>query len=67
MSVALAAAGLAWWPAALLFAGLTVRSVWVPRTDAKPLQFGMGEVAASVLVLVVALWLPSTLAVAGAA
>ncbi|MFD6093827.1 YwiC-like family protein [Oerskovia sp. NPDC060338] len=67
VSAALAAAGLAWWPAALLFAGLTVRAVWVPRTEAKPLQFGMGEVAASVLVLVVALWLPSTLAVAGAA
>lgn len=66
-AVALAAAGLAWWPAVVLFAGLTARAVWVPRTDAKPLQFGMGEVAASVLLLVVALALPATLMVAGSA
>ncbi|TGJ95295.1 hypothetical protein DLJ96_17030, partial [Actinotalea fermentans ATCC 43279 = JCM 9966 = DSM 3133] len=57
-SAALAAAGLAWWPVAVLFAGLTVRAVWVPRTEATPMQFGMGEVAASVLVAVVVLVLP---------
>ncbi|MFJ2299412.1 YwiC-like family protein [Oerskovia paurometabola] len=64
-SAALAAAGLVWWPAGVLFAGLTVRAVWVPRTAAKPLQFGMGEVVASVLVAVVALVLPQTSEVAG--
>ena len=66
VSVALALAGLAWWPAAVLFAGLTARAVWVPRTAARPMQFGMGEVAASLLVLVVALLLPVTSAAVGA-
>ncbi|GAA3219597.1 hypothetical protein GCM10010488_19440 [Oerskovia jenensis] len=65
--VALAAAGLAGWPAAVLFAGLAARAVWVPRTAATPLQFGLGEVAASVLVTVVALALPATSEAAGAA
>ncbi|MFF3064237.1 YwiC-like family protein [Oerskovia sp. NPDC057915] len=65
-SAALAAAGLVWWPAAVLFAGLTVRASWVPRTEATPMQFGMGEVAASVLVMVVVLVLPTTYDGAGA-
>lgn len=61
-AAALAAAGLVWWPAAALFAVLTVRAVRVPRTEATPMQFGMGEVAASVLVTVVVLVLPQTFA-----
>ena len=65
--VALVAAGLAGWPAAVLFAGLAARAVWVPRTAATPLQFGLGEVAASVLVTVVALALPATYEAAGSA
>ncbi|MBD7951127.1 YwiC-like family protein [Oerskovia rustica] len=64
-SAALAAAGLVWWPAAALFAGLTVRAVWVPRTQATPMQFGMGEVVASVLVTVVVLVLPQTFEAVG--
>jgi hypothetical protein len=61
-AVALAGAGLAWQPAVVLFAALTARAVWVPRTAAKPMAFGMGEVAASALVTVVALTLPATFA-----
>ncbi|MFE4464498.1 YwiC-like family protein [Oerskovia sp. NPDC056781] len=64
-SAALAAAGLVWWPAATLFAGLTVRALWVPRTEATPMQFGMGEVAASVLVTVLVLVLPQTFEAVG--
>ena len=62
---ALAAAGLVWWPAALLFAALTVRAAGVPRTAATPLQFGLGEVAASVVVTAVALVLPGMSGTAG--
>ena len=40
---------------AVVIALLTVRAWWVPRTAAKPLQFGLGEFAASVVVGVVAL------------
>lgn len=64
-SVALAAAGLVWWPAVVLFAVLTVRALWVPRTGATPMQFGMGEVAASVLVTAVVLVLPQTFEAGG--
>lgn len=48
-------AGPWWWAAAIVFALLTVRAWWVPRTAAKPLQFGLGEFAASVVVGLVAL------------
>lgn len=66
VSGSLAVAGLAWWPAAVLFAGLTARAVWVPRTAARPMQFGMGEVAASVVVTALGLALPATFAAVGA-
>ena len=50
-----AGVGQAWWPTAAVFALLTARAWWVPRTAAKPLQFGLGEFGASLLVAVVAL------------
>ncbi|PFG34322.1 YwiC-like protein [Sanguibacter antarcticus] len=49
------AAGRPWWPVAAVFVLLTARSWWVPRTAAKPLQFGLGELAASVVVGILAL------------
>ena len=50
-----AAVGQAWWPTAVVFALLTARAWAVPRTTAKPLQFGLGEFGASLLIAVVAL------------
>lgn len=44
-----------WWAASIVFALLTARAWWVPRTAAKPMQFGLGEFVASVAVGVVAL------------
>lgn len=50
-----AAVGQAWGPVVVVFALLAARSWWVPRTAAKPIQFGLGEFAASVVVGALAL------------
>ena len=54
LAALVAAVGQAWWPTAAMFALLTARAWWVPRTAAKPVQFGLGEFGASVLVAVAA-------------
>lgn len=61
LALLVAAVGQVWWPTALVFALLTARAWAVPRTSAKPRQFGLGEFAASVVIAVVALDLLSVL------
>ncbi|SDS88232.1 YwiC-like protein [Paraoerskovia marina] len=57
---ALALAGLAVWPAAVVLLVAAVRADVVPRfTTASPAQLGVGELAMSLAVTVVAIWLPA--------